>query len=319
MNKQEKKRVISRRNAGLGDNLLATAHAWYYAQQTGRDMEISWVPSMYFKDNSVNSFGYFFKIPDKIGDVHILYNPKVGFLTRLKRRLPLFPAKFFLQTFIGEVVVKLLRNKGPKFIHEAKNKRREWLIDIIRSSKHRPEKEIVFNTHFNFLEPKLIKPFFDAIHLTPKFQDKVDDFQNTHFKDKKVIGVHVRYYDKSRPISSHTKHWLEPDKSFEHIKSQIQKIIAKFDTQNYIIYLATDNEIVFNYFKKNFDNLVTYNKAFQDIKFDITLHHKIAENSYEDDLIEMFLLSYSNVLYRYPPSGSWFSFYGSLYADEVVM
>ena len=319
MKNKSKKKVVARRNAGLGDNLLATAHAWYYAQQTGRDLEISWAPSMYFSDKSVNSFGTFFKVPEKIGDVNIIYHEKVRFFTRLKRRLPFFPLKYFFQTIFAEVTIKLMRNKGPKIIHKIRDKRNKWLTDFIYNGNSTSNLNVTFNTCFNFLESEKIKPFFDALELLPKYQERVDEFRNKHFKGKKVIGVHVRYYDKNLPFSNHTQYWLEPEKSFEHIKNELQKIVNKLDTDDYVIYLSTDNEIVFDYFRNSIDNFVVYNKAFQNITFTMSLHHKIAENSYEDDLIEMFLLADSNVLYRYPPSGSWFSFYGSLYADEVVM
>jgi len=319
MKTKKNKKVVARRNAGLGDNLLATAHAWYYAQQTGRDLEISWAPSMYFADKSINSFGTFFKVPKKINDVDVIYNPKIKFRDRLYRRLPFFPAKYFLPTILGESVHKLLKNKAPGVFKKMTGTRRQWLMKIIEEGKPFNKEVLVFNTHFNFLEPEKIKPFFDALELMPKYQEKVDEFRKKHFKGKKVIGVHVRYYDKNLPYSNHTPYWLKPDESFEHIKSELQKIIKKLDTEDYVIYLATDNEIVFKYFKQNIDKLVVYNKAFQNITFTASLHHKVEENSYEDDLIEMFLLADSNVLYRYPPSGSWFSFYGSLYANEVIM
>ena len=34
--------VISQRNNGLGDNLLAAANAWYYAKHTNRTLVIVW-------------------------------------------------------------------------------------------------------------------------------------------------------------------------------------------------------------------------------------------------------------------------------------
>ena len=319
LGKVKSKKLIVRRNAGLGDNLLATAHAWYYAQQTGRDLEISWAPSMYFIDKSVNSFGTFFKVPEKIGDVNIIYNTNISFTKRLYRRLPFFPGKYFLPTILGELAHKLLRNNAPDFFKKMSEKRRNWLMNIIEDGRSFDKNIIVFNTHFNFLDPQKIKPFFDAIELLPEYQERVDEFRNKYFQGKKVVGVHVRYYDKNLPFSNHTPYWLEPNESFEHIKNELEKIIKKLDADDYVIYLATDNEIVFDYFSKNIDKLVVYNKKFQNITFTASLHHKVEENSYEDDLIEMFLLADSNVLYRYPPSGSWFSFYASLYADEVIM
>lgn len=317
--KRNKKSVVVRRNAGLGDNLLATAHAWYYASQTGRDLEICWAPSMYFKEKTINSFGRFFEVPREIGGVKIQYEEFVKPWKRLHRRLPLFPLKLFIPSLLGETAHKILRDQTPLFIKHWMEKRRQWLTRFIESGGRARAGKVVINTHFNFLEPDKIKPFFDALRLAPKYQERLDDFRDKHFKGKKVIGVHIRYYDKSLPYSNHSPYWMKPEERFNHIKSELRKIIKQLNTKDYVVFLATDNEKVHDFFKTNIDHLVTYEKTFHDLSFTLELHQKTAENAFEDDLIEMFLLAESSILYRYPPSGSWFSYYGSLYASEVVI
>lgn len=311
--------MVAKRNAGLGDNLLATAHAWYYASRTGRDLEICWAPSMYFSDKSINSFGKFFKVPQSIKGVNIIYEKNVGPWKRMRIRLPFFPLRFFIPSMLGEGLQKILRQNTPLFLKESNKKRREWLTGIIESGTNVGNREAVINTHFDFLEPQIIKPFFDALKLAPEYQERLVKFREKHFRNKTVIGVHIRYYDKSLPFSNHTPYWLEPEKSFSHIKNELQKIVQKLNTDDYVIFLATDNVKVYDFFYDNIDHLVTYPKEFQNITFTLDLHQKVRENSFEDDLIEMFLLAESQILYRYPPSGSWFSYYASLYAEELFI
>ncbi|MFO7924697.1 MAG: nodulation protein NodZ [Bacteroidales bacterium] len=319
MEHKSNKKVISRRNAGIGDNLLATAHAWYYAKKTNRALVINWAPSMYFSDKSKNAFGTFFEVPDEIDGVRIIYEENVGLLKRLLRRLPLFPFRFFLPVVFIEVVHKFLRGRTPSSMMRLREKRRAWSIDLIENGTDCGRDTVVFNTHFNFLDPQLLKPFFDGLKLKPRYQEKIDGFSEHFFKSKIVIGMHIRYYDKSLPYSNHTPYWLEPEKSFDIIRSRVRELTANHGDNGYVVYLATDSKVVYDNLKDSIPNLVTYAKDFQSVTFTLTLHHRVDENSYEDDLIEMFLLARSDILYRYPPSGSWFSYYGSLYAGEVII
>jgi len=270
MNFYRRKKVISRRNSGLGDNLLATAHAWYFANRNGRSLEINWAPSMYFKDKSINAFGRFFKVPSEIGNVPIEYQNRVGFFKRLYRRLPLFPFKFFLSSLFAEITHKILRNRTPPKIKNIRDHRREWCMSLIKNEIKSNSREILFNTHFDFLPQQEIKPFFDELQLIPRLQEKIDNFSDRFFKNKKVIGMHVRYYDKSLPVSNHTPYWLEPEKSFERIESEIQEIISSLKGQDYVVYLATDSEIVYDFAKNKIPNLVTYKNVFKMLLLHLT-------------------------------------------------
>ena len=204
MEYKSNKKVVARRNAGIGDNLLATAHAWYYAKKTGRSLVINWAPSMYFKDKSKNAFGAFFEVPREIDGVRIIYEEKVGLLKRFLRRLPLLPFRYFLPVLIIEVFHKFLRGSTPASMMRLREKRRAWSIDLIENGTDYGKDTVVFNTHFNFLPQNVLKPFFDSLVLRPPYQEKIDDFVNHFFKGKKVIGLHIRYYDKNLPVSNHT-------------------------------------------------------------------------------------------------------------------
>lgn len=317
MKKSNSKKVISRRNAGLGDLLLATAHAWYYANKTKRDLEICWAPSMYFKDKSINAFGRIFNIPDKIGNVKIICHDRIGLIKRLMRRLPVFPSKYFIRTLLIEFIIKFLKNRIPAYIKNARAKRYHYLMDLIQNERDIRKKTLVFNTDLWFLEDNKIKPFYDSLKLRPEYQECMDNFVNRYFKNKLVIGVHVRYYDISLPPSDYSKFWVDPKKSLEILKNRLEEIIIKNSRTDYVVFLATNSDIVCDYISKNVNNVVTFNKDFPNIKFNWSLHHVVPENSFKADIIEMVLLTQCDILYRFPPAYSWFSYYGSLYAKEV--
>jgi hypothetical protein len=317
MKNAHQKKVISRRNAGLGDNLFATAHAWYYAKQTNRALLINWAPSMYLSDKSANAFGFFFQVPDQIQGVPIIYEKNVGSVNRFIRRLPLQPYRSFLPSLFAEFVHKLRRDRTPGFLLEIMKKRKQWSIDLIKNGSDVNYRTMIFNNPYGFML-KETKPFFDELKLKPEFQTLVDDFANLNFKNKKVIGLHIKYYDKTMPKSNHTQHWLDPEQSLNTIKDRIHNIIGTFNSQDYVIYLATDSPIVEEFLKKHFAKIVTFNKEFK-IEYSQSQHLKLTDEAVTAALVEMFLLAKSDVLYRFPPSGSWFSHYGSLYAKENLI
>jgi len=317
MNNNRDKKVVSRRNAGLGDNLFASAHAWYYAKRTNRSLEISWARSMYLSDRSANGFPFFFKVPDEIEGVPVIAHQNIGIIKRFIRQLPLKPYKTFLPVLIAEIAHKLLRNKTPGFLLHMMENHRNWTIDIIKNGKDVKYKTMIFNSHYGFLVNETI-PFFKALKLKDEFQKLADDFIEKNFNGKKVIGVHVKYYNKSMPKSNHTQYWLDEDTSLNQIKDKLNQIIAEFKEAKTVIYLATDSSIVEDFLRKHFDNIVSFDKTFK-IKYSHGQHLKLTDDAVTAALVEMFLLAKSDVLFRFPPSGSWFSHYGSLFAGKTII
>lgn len=317
MNKNRNKKVVSRRNAGLGDNLFATAHAWYYAKQTNRSLEINWAPSMYLSDKSANGFPFFFKVPDHIEGVPVIAHPNIGTIKRFTRQLPLKPYSTFLPVLVAEIVHKFLRVKTPGFLQRFIDNRRNWTIDLIKNGKDVKYKTMIFNSHYGFLVNETI-PFFKALKLKDEFQKLADDFIDKNFSGKKVIGVHVKYYNKSMPKSNHTQYWLDEDTSLNLIMDKLLQIIAEFKEVKTVIYLATDSPVVEDFLRKHFENIVSFDKTFK-IEYTQSQHLKLTDDAVTAALVEMFLLAKSDVLFRFPPSGSWFSHYGSLFAGKTII
>lgn len=315
MSNKNNRKVISRRNAGFGDNLFAAAHAWYYAKQTNRSLVINWAPSMYLDDKSRNAFSFFFDFPDTIQGVPIIVEDYVNSFDRQIRALPVSPKNLFVPSLLATISNKALRDKSPGYFQNISKKREQWIADIIKNGTDVNSKTIIFNGVYGFLEEET-KPFFNELKLKPKYQDKADDFAEKNFKGKKVIGVHIRYYDKSLPKNNHTKYWLEPEKSLVTINNKLKEIVKELNDPNYIIFLATDNKMVHDSIKENFSKVVTFEKNFDIVQKG--MHLELPIESAFNGLVEMFLLKYSDVLYRFPPSGSWFSHYGSIYAKKVI-
>ena len=182
--------VVSRRNAGFGDNLFATAHAWYYAKKTNRKLVVSWAPSMYLDDPALNAFPFFFDYPDTIVGVPIIAEERVGSMSRHVRSLPVTPAKLFIPGVFAEVSKRLLKDKTPGFLKDIPKKRDNWITDVIKNGKDVSKRSLIFNGCYGFLENETI-PFFDEIRLKPKYQKKVDDFAAKNFEGKTVIGVEI--------------------------------------------------------------------------------------------------------------------------------
>lgn len=306
--------VISRRNAGFGDNLFAAAHAWYYAKMTNRTLIINWAPSRYLKDRNTNGFSYFFNTPNNILGVPLIADKKVSFLARFLIRLPITPIRLFIPSLIALTFRRLLKNKNPKLLNNIIAKRERWIKDLIQQSRDVKSKLLIFDGCYGFLL-KETEPFFKELRLNSKLEKRLDSFTDKYIKNKTVIGVHIRYYDKKMPLSNHSRYWLEPEKSLETIKNKLNEVISKLVGKEYIIYLATDSKEVQDYFKTNFDKVVKYNKEFG-MHANMELHDELPVETAAASLIEMFLLTKSDIMLRFPPTGSWFSHLGSIYANE---
>src|SRR5262245_634488 len=319
---QYPKVIVSYRNAGLGDNLLAAATAWYYAKGTGRSLMICWVYSRYMIDNKENAFAYFFEPPQEIQGTPIIVEKRIDRLSGiiLVHWKYLFPYPD-LRCIYHRVIEKMGINKhcsSPpngqlEFAFDRRKKKEEQIIYELKEVK---QKVLVADSCYS--PQAKLRPFFDALQLRLRFSSQVEDFAARHFHNKTVIGVHIRYYDKQLPQSSHhAPFWLDPEQSLKLCRDKIQEAVRKAGSANHVIFLATDSASVNDYIKKQFDGVVTFNKEFGT---DATkeLHEELPVETAAAAIVEMFLLAKSDVLVRFPPQ-SWFSHYASLYVKEIVI
>ena len=156
-----------------------------------------------------------------------------------------------------------------------------------------------------------IEPFFRALRLRDA-QAVVDEFEQTHFASRRVIGVHVRYHSRAMGESDHDRFWERPDESLAALWATVQRLRERFAPDPTIVFLATDSARVQNFFREGMPDVIAYEKQFTlDGK---ELHEHLPIKTAQAALVDMFLLARCDVLVRYPP-GTWFSYYASLFVS----
>lgn len=307
--------IVSQRNNGFGDNLLAAANAWYYAKHTGRALAIVWQPSRYLDDNKENAFSRFFKVPDEIEGVPIVAEPRIDSFSIFLFLHPHYyvpsPDPVLLAFRFYSWAVKSADGIFKKKIH----KKQDITDRIIENLENIPNRVLV--THGCYTPQEHLKPFFDSIELNPDIKKKVEEFSEKNFKNKKVIGVHIRYYNQSMVLSNHTKYWRDQVKALSTCLDKIKQAVSGLKQSDYVVFLSTDSRLVHDFLSKSLDNVVFHEKDFGSDSSK-ELHEELPIETAEPSLVEMFLLAKSDILFRYPPE-SWFSYYASLYAKKVIV
>lgn len=312
--REHRKVIVSCRNSGLGDNLLAAANAWYYAKNTDRTLVIYWFHSRYLADKGENAFSHFFNVPASIDGVPVIADYRSD---RLSDFLILHP-HFILPLPDPLLILYGILNKlgiGTDYRAMERIRKRQKVTDkIINDLADEDERIIV--THGCYVPNENLKPFFDALALKEEYRIRAEAFSDMHFSGKRVIGVHIRYYNRGLPLSDHTKYWLDEIMALSECVDKIQKAASGLAESEYVIFLCTDSGMVRDFVTRAIDNVVTFEKEFgTDISKE--LHQELPEETAAATVIEMFLLAKSDVLVRFPP-GSWFSYYASLYAKKII-
>jgi len=131
--------------------------------------------------------------------------------------------------------------------------------------------------------------YYDIINkhvkLLPHVSEKIEDFYNTYFKDKKILGIHCRGTD-------------HPDKKdMAYYINEISKYINDYD----YIFIASDEQYRVDCIKQAFGNkVIEYNVTTRSAS-DAPLHYhtEFQCSKYyigEDVIIEAFLLAKTNYL-----------------------
>lgn len=312
--KEHRKVIISCRNSGFGDNLLAAANAWYYAKNTDRALVIYWHNSRYLADKGENAFSHFFDVPASIGGVPIIAGPRLDRLSDflILHLFYLLPRPDPLM-LMYRITSKLGIRSDYRLMKRICN--RQKVTDGIITGLADVSRRIIV-THGCYVPNEHLRPFFDSLALNGEYRRRADEFTESHFRGKKVIGVHIRYYNQSMQLSDHTKYWLDRPKALSECLDKIRRAAAGLAESEYVVFLCTDSRIVHDFIIRSVRNVVTYEKVFgRDSSKE--LHEEIPKETAAATVIEMFLLAKSDVLVRFPP-GSWFSHYASLYAKKIV-
>ena len=312
--REHRRVIVSCRNSGFGDNLLAAANAWYYAKNTHRALVIYWFHSRYIADIGENAFTHFFTIPASIDGVPVIADYRLDRLSDFLLRHPdyLLPRPDPI-LFLYGILKKLGIGRNER--HRRRMLSRQEMTDGKIEALADADERIII-THGCYSPHLYLKPFFDSLVLKEEYLSRAEAFWNLHLKGKKVIGVHIRYYSPDRPFSFHTDYWLDHAKALSECMDKIQKAAASLGQSEHVIFLCTDSRMVNDFISRSLENVVTYDKQFGT---DVTkeLHDELPVETAAATVIEMFLLARSDVLVRFPP-GSWFSHYASLYVEEII-
>ena len=283
--------IVAYRRQGLGDCLLQAANAWLHAKETESKLLIAWYNSLYIKQQDRNAFFNFFDLPDNIDGVEIIRQEKITTLVRLA----IFTAR------IHSRIVNIKKKLGLKTNNRTNNTCQLSNNICIMYGCFEP------NNH-------KLKIFFDSLRLRKNLHQKVKYFTKENFLEKKVIGVHVRYYPTNLPFSNHTKLWVIEEVALKRIQNKI-KNAKRILGDDSIIFLSTDSLMVQKEIIQRFNNVVVYKTLLSRENREVEFHVEHGIKFGEETIIEMFLLSKCDLLVRY--TGSWFSHYASLYVKVV--
>ncbi len=274
---------------------------------------VLWTNSVYLKDKTKNSFYYFFEVPAVIDGVRLI---RIDKLSRVLYFL-IFAWNYFfpfpnLYQCIKQVFNKVTK-KPLQVSADAMNPRSMRIRNRVIQGKD-------LRSRFVFLDTCLIphnylKPFYDSLSINEQFKKKLEDFEQKHFANKKVIGVHLRY-DYNKPEEHFLINQAKEEQSivFDGHYARIKKVIKENigEGQEYAIYFTTNSKLLENEMGKRLKNLVNYASNSKPPK-KISVRNFLNEKNNESTIIDFFLLKDVDVLVE---SGSWFSYYAGLYVKK---
>lgn len=293
--------------AGLGNRMLSALTGILYARITGRQAVIDWRDGSY-SDDGTNSFPKLFTSP------YVVDIPPVGSES-------VAPALWTgnlhknTQDFIEEVDPRAhgsFRHHW-KFSTDLSRQDQHEDILVMWSFSHLIDRlRPLFRGEFAFLGPytndEVLRWLLQtSLALRPEIQSQVEDWFAHHLATARtVIGVHVRFMDRS--ISLH--HFIR------HLDRLLEKV------PDATIFLATDNAKVSEQIQKDYRNVVSTAKWFP--QTGISMHQNPecpdkVQNAI-DALRDMYLLARCDYLVY--PRSSTFSYISSLVsaasADKIV-
>lgn len=130
------------------------------------------------------------------------------------------------------------------------------------------------------------------IVIKQTIQDEIDAFTNHHFRDHFVIGVHYRGTDKKGEA---------PRVPYNVVIQRILKVIDRLDTDQYKIFVATDEQPFLDQMIGIFQDKVEWVKECSRSKDKIPLHNSRTGSRFligKYALIDCILLSKTNLLIR---------------------
>lgn len=272
MSSVNKKYLVVKGCAGLGNRLFTICSAIEYCKKTNRILLVDWADGQ-FDEKGKNIFNAFFEIKnlDSITDFseiknidHLSFYPAIW-----KKDYRNNHYSFFLENS-KSTFLRIPKNILPKgrlrMIHgywfESENGRKKipgnpltHLLGILSKKNYPYGGDLSYNISEDVLFFADFKPsyseqtFLKHIFLKSGLQSKIDAFAQENNLSKNTIGVHVRSTDK------------KPGKQIETLFEKIESLNLK-DPQ---LFVATDNKQVLDQMKSRY-KVIAYEKMYPDVK-----------------------------------------------------
>ena len=299
------KYFVTDRRCGLGDALLNLAAAWWLGKKLERDVIIDWSKLPYtvsdwsggegnIKRYSINLFPSLFKHPDPLEGVsfhqpeqfrELFFCDKGGVLQDVND-LPL------IRPNTAGAVLKKLSTK-------------EKIIRV------RPRAGAPFDypgfPNFQSLNRRLFDfpSFFAHLQLQDVIKEKIDNFHQAHFNNKRVIGIHLRH-GSGEAMAGKNRGTQAPE---QYARNALAVISAKLgDLKEFKFFICSDDkeceESALDLFPNSFNfpkTLPSENDVldYTHERHQNALHYNPVMNpidSIQDSLIDLILLSRCDIL-----------------------
>lgn len=294
---KNKKYIIVKGCAGLGNRLYTLSWAIDYAVNSNRILLVDWRDGQ-FDVEGVNAFSHFFELKgvalqqieqidlSKITSVYpAAWEGLIGtnvYDNFEQATLSLKYIPFKLGTFFKKITFKAgywkhLSNtnvKGISNLFKHNNFVRGEYLSIDRT-----EQMVVFVDFSPLPKESIIRK-----NIKPRNETlmKIDHFVNEKGLAKDTVGIHIRYTDK------------KPDKSFEKLYEEIDKVFRK----GMKLFLSTDNKDVISLLQAKYEQVIVYPKYLPE-ELNEGLHQWALYNGkddlksrmFEESIIDMWLLS----------------------------
>ena len=294
--------VLSQRWTGLGDCLIAMISAWRYARATGRRLVIDWRGSCYAPP-AQNAFLRFFEPPSELAGVPVALAPTA------------LPGPWWPEGDMPARDNPALHASGRVHAPERFEVQRMEAVAMIKSGRDVTWPTVVFRGCLPVLpSPEECRLVLGSLRPKASILQAVEDFDAAYLRGRRVLGAHVRHGN-GGDIMAHAKYWTPDLRPLDHSVRLLKETRARLG-QHAVIFLCTDSAEVRRTLERELDGVLSRPKMFLPEGAG-ELHLVAGEETAEDALIEMLLLRRSHVLLRHPPD-SYFSWWPSLYAEEVI-
>jgi hypothetical protein len=172
----------------------------------------------------------------------------------------------------------------------------------IENSSKETDYHFAYAADLNLPRQRVAELVQKYIRVKPQIQQKVDDFVKSDFEDHFVIGIHYRGTDK------YTEAPLIP---YERVAESINHYVKENQIDDYIIFVATDEQRFVDYMKQAFPDQIVSLNHFRSTNGQPI--HFVKPSPYlqgQETVIDCLLLARCHTLFRTSSNlGAWSTFF----------